>query len=140
MAQDFATRLRMLLAHRGLKQKDLAAEIRAEPNTVNGWVNGRRKPDGPTIYAVAHALRADYKWLEAGEGLAPWDRAQPQPEASLADVVQVAVIKAIEEARAQGVSEKDVTAEELKEKPRPNQGKASQKGRRSQKQGRRKFG
>ena len=118
MAQAFSDRLRMLLAYRKRSQRDLADEIRAEPNTVNGWVNGRAQPIGPVKYAIAKALNIDYAWLDTGEGAAPWDRQVAPPETSLADVVQEAVVRALEEAQVKGIPKKDLTAPELKERDR----------------------
>jgi transcriptional regulator with XRE-family HTH domain len=51
------------LAVRGVKQVDLAYELRIPASTLSEIVHGRRRPDASTRKRIAARLDVDEKWL-----------------------------------------------------------------------------
>ena len=51
------------LAVRGLKQVDLAFELKIPPSTISEIVQGWRHPDALTRTRIARRLGADEEWL-----------------------------------------------------------------------------
>ncbi|EMH5494553.1 TPA: helix-turn-helix domain-containing protein [Providencia stuartii] len=66
---SFATRLRLALAHSGMKQSDLAEWVGVSQGAISSYVTGRVKTAGFTrARLMAQALRVSAVWLIYGEG------------------------------------------------------------------------
>jgi transcriptional regulator with XRE-family HTH domain len=57
--------LKAALAVRGMKQVDLAYELRIPASTLSEIVHERRRPDASIRWQIAQRLDADEKWLFA---------------------------------------------------------------------------
>jgi transcriptional regulator with XRE-family HTH domain len=55
--------IKTALAVRGMKQVDLAYELRIPASTLSEIVHERRRPDASTRRRIATRLDADEKWL-----------------------------------------------------------------------------
>ena len=66
---SFATRLRLALAHSGMKQADLAEWTGVSQGAISSYVTGRVKEAGITsARLMAQALKVSAVWLIYGEG------------------------------------------------------------------------
>ncbi|HHR6132218.1 TPA: helix-turn-helix domain-containing protein [Providencia alcalifaciens] len=66
---SFATRLRLALAHSGMKQADLTKWIGVSQGTISSYITGGAKEAGITRgRSMAQALRVNALWLIYGEG------------------------------------------------------------------------
>lgn len=60
---DFGTRIQNLLNERGITQRQLAADLHLNPNTVNGYIKCRRFPDCITLSRIAGYLGTNVDYL-----------------------------------------------------------------------------
>lgn len=58
-----ATNLRLLLAYRGMSQRELASRIRKDPNTVSSWARGQNFPPPATLELTASVLGVPTSYL-----------------------------------------------------------------------------
>ncbi|WP_247605623.1 helix-turn-helix domain-containing protein [Providencia rettgeri] len=66
---SFAARLRLAIAHSGMKQEDLAEWTGVSQGAISSYVTGRVKEAGITrARLMAQALRVSAVWLIYGEG------------------------------------------------------------------------
>lgn len=49
-------KIRIILTHEGIRQKDLAKELNISPSTLNGYITGYRMPDIHTLNRIANVL------------------------------------------------------------------------------------
>lgn len=68
MIPTFATRLKMAMALRGMKQVDLARRVSITQSAISQWFNSTRVPKPLTIRAISQVLHVSTLWLETGEG------------------------------------------------------------------------
>lgn len=59
----FGTRIQNLLTERGITQRQLAADLHLNPNTVNGYIKHRRFPDCVTLSRIAGYLGTNMDYL-----------------------------------------------------------------------------
>lgn len=50
------TKLKLKLVEKGIKQKDLAEELKVTIQSLNGWVNGKNKPSLEMALRIAKRL------------------------------------------------------------------------------------
>ena len=58
--------LKTAIAHRGLKQADLAQSLKIPPTVLSEIIHGRRQADASLRSRIAMALHADEAWLFDG--------------------------------------------------------------------------
>ena len=61
-----ADRLRTLKAERGLTASQLATKARIPVGTVNGYLQGRRRPSGENLVRLAKALGVGLRTFDGG--------------------------------------------------------------------------
>lgn len=59
----FGTRIQNLLNEHGITQRQLAADLHLNPNTVNGYIKHRRFPDCVTLSQIAGYLGTNMDYL-----------------------------------------------------------------------------
>lgn len=55
--------LKSAIAARGMRQVDLAMQLKITPSVLSEIVNGRREPDASLRSRIAEALDVDEQWL-----------------------------------------------------------------------------
>src|SRR5437870_2511544 len=79
-------RIREARAHRGWKQKELAAEVEVEPITVSRWERGATTPDLDVLRLVADATGKPLAYFVGGADQPALDARVGSLEQSLARV------------------------------------------------------
>lgn len=57
------TRIQQLLNEQGITQYKLATDLHLNPNTINGYIRGRRLPDCLTLSEIARYLGTNVDYL-----------------------------------------------------------------------------
>lgn len=60
---QLGARIQELLTEQGITQRRLATDLHLNPNTVNGYIRGRRYPDCATLSAIAAYLNTNVDYL-----------------------------------------------------------------------------
>lgn len=73
----FFNRLRVLIAHVGMNQTDLAKAVGVDKGTVSRWRDVENQPSLGSIVKICDVTGANLEWLKDGEG--PMFKYQPPP-------------------------------------------------------------
>lgn len=68
LANGLAERLRELLVHRGLRQKDVAAALAVDASYISQLLAGKKEPSQLLLIALCCVFGVSRRWLERGEG------------------------------------------------------------------------
>lgn len=66
---QLGARIQELLIEQGITQRRLATDLHLNPNTVNGYIRGRRYPDCVTLSAIAAYLNTNVDYLLGNSSL-----------------------------------------------------------------------